>query len=167
MPRGPDATRLEPDCSGLPGRTSLRHHGPKCQEFTLLVDCSGLPGRTSLRHAQPLTLSRSRSDCSGLPGRTSLRLNQHHLVAVDLQLFRPSRPDFIETVDFAEDHGLYPELFRPSRPDFIETLKMRLILEVTADCSGLPGRTSLRQPVRHRRQGGMLGIVPAFQAGLH
>ena len=38
-----------------------------------------------------------------------------------LLLFRPSRPDFIETVIFT---GLFEptiKLFRPSRPDFIET----------------------------------------------
>ena len=36
-------------------------------------------------------------------------------------LFRPSRPDFIETKlrQFLGDHD--PGLFRPSRPDFIET----------------------------------------------
>ena len=36
-------------------------------------------------------------------------------------LFRPSRPDFIETIKlFTTGIHLFP-LFRPSRPDFIET----------------------------------------------
>ena len=36
-------------------------------------------------------------------------------------LFRPSRPDFIETLRAESDLGRRSELFRPSRPDFIET----------------------------------------------
>ena len=37
-------------------------------------------------------------------------------------LFRPSRPDFIETIwPLAFASLPIPELFRPSRPDFIET----------------------------------------------
>ena len=40
-------------------------------------------------------------------------------------LFRPSRPDFIETaIPLMEKGSFFSELFRPSRPDFIETLCM-------------------------------------------
>ena len=62
-------------------------------------------------------------DCSGLLGRTSLRQAPHEGVGrVPAGLFRPSRPDFIET----EAKELFTWLnnyllFRPSRPDFIET----------------------------------------------
>ena len=37
------------------------------------------------------------------------------------QLFRPSRPDFIETSGPRPEDLEYRALFRPSRPDFIET----------------------------------------------
>ena len=36
-------------------------------------------------------------------------------------LFRPSRPDSIETDLHSLTHGQWTELFRPSRPDSIET----------------------------------------------
>ena len=36
-------------------------------------------------------------------------------------LFRPSRPDFIETTAFTARMINPAKLFRPSRPDFIET----------------------------------------------
>ena len=36
-------------------------------------------------------------------------------------LFRPSRPDFIETIGVHRAFLIVEELFRPSRPDFIET----------------------------------------------
>ena len=36
-------------------------------------------------------------------------------------LFRPSRPDFIETGSPCEVRSRVVPLFRPSRPDFIET----------------------------------------------
>ena len=62
------------------------------------------------------------ADCSGLLGRTSLRRHVEHFFRRGPQLFRPSRPDFIETIF----RSIYPcqvvhTLFRPSRPDFIET----------------------------------------------
>ena len=109
-------------CSGLPGRTSLRHNlcFPGCGRFVGLFrssrpdfietpkassrertsgfNCSGLPGRTSLRPLTRLIEALVEPNCSGLPGRTSLRR-----IAVgrgDLNrvlLFRSSRPDFIET----------------------------------------------------------------------
>ena len=38
-------------------------------------------------------------------------------------LFRPSRPDFIETTqETRRVESWHTRLFRPSRPDFIETL---------------------------------------------
>ena len=62
------------------------------------TNCSGLLGRTSLRRLEFLGGGKGYHDCSGLLGRTSLR----HKIAVNkfrepLELFRPSRPDFIET----------------------------------------------------------------------
>ena len=85
-------------------------------------------------------------------------------------LFRPSRPDFIETGAHIGTHcdlcwycsGLLgrtslrrsrasrvragrDELFRPSRPDFIETLgACGSMSALKSNCSGLLGRTSLR-----------------------
>ena len=91
---------------------------------------------------------------------------------VPSKLFRPSRPDSIETraqVDkarsnYADCSGLlgrtllrrvyeFPkfafkrgELFRPSRPDSIETQKnYETFAYADTDCSGLLGRTLLRQ----------------------
>ena len=68
--------------------------------WTLLntFDCSGLLGRTSLRHPLVPPLRRFSADCSGLLGRTSLRQSFLILfVILTPLLFRPSRPDFIET----------------------------------------------------------------------
>ena len=158
------------NCSGLPGRTSLRHNmltqrlrsrlglfrssrpdfietendSPEPTEST--PDCSGLPGRTSLRLRQsPIVRTLVASDCSGLPGRTSLR----HLSPLIL----------------LHDVG---QLFRFSRPDFIETHVLRGGREAYApDCSGLPGRTSLRRVHSCQTFSCCLQIVPVFQAGLH
>ena len=94
------------------------------------------------------------SHCSGLLGRTSLRQWVQHVTAnQDMgELFRPSRPDFIETIDSCRkccnlfghcsgllgrtslrhecQHGWHGRnlLFRPSRPDFIETDMMLAII---------------------------------------
>ena len=89
----------------------------------LILDCSGLPGRTSLRHSGHVGWRRPPpAHCSGLPGRTSLRR--------------------LPGVEFT---GAVPVLFRPSRPDFIETAHRPLtFVMVEIHCSGLPGRTSLR-----------------------
>ena len=136
-------------CSGLPGRTSLRprdlihvlHHGevlfrPSRPDFIETCTaqgnriaqsshCSGLPGRTSLRRCDTDRRQQCGGvwDCSGLPGRTSLRQplgwSSHPRVR---RLFRPSRPDFIET---------------PRRSCPVRSHQWY--------CSGLPGRTSLRQ----------------------
>ena len=59
--------------------------------------------------------------CSGLLGRTSLRLWEVRGGDGDGFLFRPSRPDFIETFHFLSQYG-----------------SIRI-------CSGLLGRTSLRR----------------------
>ena len=61
------------------------------------------------------------------------------------ELFRPSRPDFIETRLRVVGWQIYRTLFRPSRPDFIETIDSasRRAAKVM-NCSGLLGRTSLR-----------------------
>ena len=111
-----------------------------------------------------LATTSNRSDCSGLLGRTSLR----HTKAITSEeiygwiLFRPSRPDFIETENRHSSGQYAPELFRPSRPDFIEThVGLNQLVDVRRDCSGLLGRTSLRLVV------GVLfdppcQIVPAF-----
>ena len=62
------------------------------------------------------------ADCSGLLGRTSLRLFQRlRGGVVGGLLFRPSRPDFIETYLVLVPVNSVSILFRPSRPDFIET----------------------------------------------
>ena len=108
-------------CSGLPGRTSLRRTrgGVRCRPTG---HCSGLPGRTSLRLQWRGLDGSVAFDCSGLPGRTSLR--QWHggfYFRTRTGLFRPSRPDFIETPDRGRGFRAPPSLFRPSRPDFIET----------------------------------------------
>ena len=62
-----------------------------------------------------------------------------------VQLFRPSRPDFIETKNLRILLATAVRLFRPSRPDFIETGRLWGASGVAGvDCSGLLGRTSLR-----------------------
>ena len=152
------------NCSGLLGRTSLRPDDPAAPRQVLAPHCSGLLGRTSLRP----------TSSSGPFGQLAP------------PLFRPSRPDFIETytahllcpneghcsgllgrtslrqsgesVD-AVDHAT---LFRPSRPDFIETWAALGSRAGTAtNCSGLLGRTSLRQQPEHLNLG-ISEIVPAF-----
>ena len=60
------------------------------------------------------------------------------------RLFRPSRPDFIETSRSWMNDTDTPSLFRPSRPDFIETGGGEGSPGRTLHCSGLLGRTSLR-----------------------
>ena len=106
-------------------------------------------------------------DCSGLLGRTSLRLDAAHgAFPQDHALFRPSRPDFIETSPKPAPGTSKPaQLFRPSRPDFIETTNPRTwMVTLSSDCSGLLGRTSLRLvysvalPYRSKRHcSGLLG----------
>ena len=113
-PRWSTCTQGGPNCSGPLGRTSLRLFGRHRPPFDS-VYCSGPLGRTSLRQAPLFTNVHSRK-----------------------ALFRPSRPDFIET-DF-------PQPVRQS---------------VATDCSGLLGRTSLRQGFRST-QHSKFRIVPAF-----
>ena len=86
------------------------------------------------------------SNCSGLLGRTSLRQQPDGVdpVCQVAELFRPSRPDFIETQDQRSSGGMPHKLFRPSRPDFIETCRGGGGPIRWPDCSGLLGRTSLR-----------------------
>ena len=61
-------------------------------------NCSGLLGRTSLRLIDLGEVSNSKIYCSGLLGRTSLRRDIGEVGGVlVVALFRPSRPDFIET----------------------------------------------------------------------
>ena len=82
-------------------------------------------------------------------------------------LFRSSRPDFIETDKLENFKRIRVGLFRSSRPDFIETYTQRASSPTTGDCSGLPGRTSLRRLAVQRKILTLLDIVPVFQAGLH
>ena len=116
---------------------------------TRFSNCSGHLGRTSLRPGSAAGSRTSRwPDCSGHLGRTSLRPSLWlHSSLGQAPLFRPSRPDFIETVlpfffcDFSPLHcsghlgrtslrqkywakhqPIVQILFRPSRPDFIETI---------------------------------------------
>ena len=158
------------------------------------VDCSGLPGRTSLRLVVTGGSHVPESDCSGLPGRTSLRPGERvdAVVHAKVQLFRSSRPDFIETsmpgvprsfrghcsglpgrTSLRPDVEVVvrvhrPILFRSSRPDFIETvLPAWSPAALLRHCSGLPGRTSLRQFQRRNLRRLCSRIVPVFQAGLH
>ena len=135
-----------PDCSGLPGRTTLRQSADMCRlradlyalfrssrpdyiETQLFIEaldmgphCSGLPGRTTLRHQSLVLLNNVTTNCSGLPGRTTLRPLQDVL-----------------------EHYHFIVLFRSSRPDYIETrLQYMLYKTRYSYCSGLPGRTTLR-----------------------
>ena len=56
-----------------------------------------------------------------------------------------------------------PALFRPSRPDFIETVAdWALLLKQSVHCSGLLGRTSLRHGRRLTYRDPEGRIVPAF-----
>ena len=152
------------DCSGLLGRTSLRHFcqqpdarlmrelfRPSRPDFieTLVwlaavfggeLDCSGLLGRTSLRRGNRVCLGVVSGHCSGLLGRTSLRRWFFRSpAALAAGLFRPSRPDFIETqcgCEHRREHSPY--------------------------CSGLLGRTSLRLVGTSKNRFGFKNIVPAF-----
>ncbi len=137
--------------------------------------CSGHLGRTSLRLFQQSKDRRKRPNCSGHLGRTSLRLPlQGDWPKLPTTLFRPSRPDFIETgfritgdpvyVVNCSGHlgrtSLRPtcptlrplpshRLFRPSRPDFIETSRpVRSHIAPARNCSGHLGRTSLRPALK-------------------
>ena len=162
-----------PDCSGLPGRTTLRPCSC-CSRARTRSEwyCSGLPGRTTLRrqlwsdmfsgHDELFRSSRPdyietcgattcRSaparNCSGLPGRTTLRLPSRNRTPTRLfTLFRSSRPDYIETMPWKyRDEPPITQLFRSSRPDYIETSPPASAGPcLGADCSGLPGRTTLR-----------------------
>ena len=60
-------------CSGLLGRTPLRHCFRLYEAVALGADCSGLLGRTPLRHNTAPAQRRLGSNCSGLLGRTPLR----------------------------------------------------------------------------------------------
>ena len=126
-------------CSGLLGRTSLRRHVQPHGRHRP-PNCSGLLGRTSLRlreqrrHGQEFVVH-----CSGLLGRTSLRPNI-----------------------FGKHRCPWPPLFRPSRPDFIETACFGAGFVMSYNCSGLLGRTSLRQGLRRHRRRNNRRIVPAF-----
>ena len=126
-----------PYCSGLLGRTSLRRrfNTPTAMSST---NCSGLLGRTSLRLLVQWRGCNGGVDCSGLLGRTSLR----HAVA-------RSTPQTLA------------QLFRSSRPDFIETVLEREAVFLGTDCSGLLGRTSLR-PVLWQGHIHAVQIVPVF-----
>ena len=115
--------------------------------------------------------------CSGLLGRTSLR--QHGFTKIlprPIRLFRPSRPDFIETSNFGgactgtcHCSGLLGrtslrrngpctipticrKLFRPSRPDFIETYTQRASHPTTGMILFRPSRPdfieTLLEPIR-------------------
>ena len=102
------------------------------------------------------------TDCSGLLGRTSLRPRKvERLFSECRTLFRPSRPDFIETVESTIIEDKLYVLFRPSRPDFIETLRIICAQSFLYHCSGLLGRTSLR-----REAAGVSMAVAADCSGL-
>ena len=86
------------DCSGLPGRTTLRR---------LVWPVAGRQGSVLFRSSRPDYIETfgvsafyvsSFMDCSGLPGRTTLRLGEVGVEdATEGALFRSSRPDYIET----------------------------------------------------------------------
>ena len=78
-------------------------------------------------------------------------------------LFRPSRPDFIETKRYTDAGRADDVLFRPSRPDFIETTKnVNTSTSSSWNCSGLLGRTSLRRLKFPLKFPTYASIVPAF-----
>ena len=93
----PQPPRIQIHCSGLPGRTTLRH----------MCVAGGVTANIILfRSSRPdyietiglLKVILMILNCSGLPGRTTLRLTQlPQPHSVDLLLFRSSRPDYIET----------------------------------------------------------------------
>ena len=110
-------------------------------------DCSGLPGRTSLRLVGLWQLLPYIGIyCSGLPGRTSLRRQVRNPPLFGVRtLFRSSRPDFIETMFqdiiylFVQDcSGL------PGRTSLRQVFWRYWVGSKHPHCSGLPGRTSLR-----------------------
>ena len=142
--------RQDIHCSGLLGRTSLRRQVSILSEINAFLlfrpsrpdfietrsrhtrsslmnqYCSGLLGRTSLRQERlNLGLRDAHLHCSGLLGRTSLRQHAARRKQTPLRaLFRPSRPDFIETSIKYTGEEYNSSLFRPSRPDFIETSRV-------------------------------------------
>ena len=85
------------------------------------------------------------TNCSGLPDRTTLRHDQHVAASLhEVQLFRSSRPDYIETrVMSVIRFEIRPILFRSSRPEYIETASAGRLDPPSAQ------------------------IVPVFQTGLH
>ena len=135
------------DCSGLLGRTSLRHSSIWDAWSGPDGDCSGLLGRTSLRLPLQSEFEISQSYCSGLLGRTSLR--RHHMDSDRSGVFPLHCSGLLGRTslrlgELAEVLYFEVGLFRPSRPDFIETCFSRSTFLSVYDCSGLLGRTSLR-----------------------
>ena len=116
---------LRRHCSGLPGRTSLRHRRRSGGAAPAGGHCSGLPGRTSLRRRSPPVSSPAMgpvTDCSGLPGRTSLRLYVRFARVLAGREYCSGLPG------------------RTSLRPILRSIGFGLV----GDCSGLPGRTSLR-----------------------
>ena len=170
----PEDGQPYPDCSGLLGRTSLRHTARERREEKW-DDCSGLLGRTSLRLVYNVINFTIYNDCSGLLGRTSLRRGiacRSRCRGADCSglLGRTSLRPF-EHAERSENRT--PRLFRPSRPDFIETaVAGRGSTRVwCSDCSGLLGRTSLRPAAAARCSAawrhcsGLLGRTSLRQSG--
>ena len=150
-------------CSGHLGRTPLRLQRHKIHP-TPGKHCSGHLGRTPLRltgHGnQKLTCAELFRPSRPDSIETLRRLWRRHYA---IGLFRPSRPDSIETPTPSHDwHHRDTELFRPSRPDSIETSSWRIsTLPAPPDCSGHLGRTPLRHGLVLEREG-VLVIVPAI-----
>ena len=180
------------DCSGLPGRTSLRRLGRRqaCRGSRRLFR-SSRPDFIETQPARTHSPARQRY-CSGLPGRTSLRLVSPAYDTPGLSgLFRSSRPDFIETSDIVSpspSRELCSGL--PGRTSLRRVERVQQLLAVV-HCFGLPGRSLLRrahliyvalcldplfrssrpdfiETTRFRRLSRVRSvIVPVFQAGLH
>ena len=134
------------DCSGLPDRTTLRRERITI-DAARASDCSGLPDRTTLRRGPGRNPIRTIGNCSGLPDRTTLRPGEYKWnYRAYPELFRSSRPDYIETCICFSFVALFTKLFRSSRPDYIETsIIVGTLCCAGWYCSGLPDRTTLRR----------------------
>ena len=166
------------ECSGLPGRTTLRHPGSLLYEDAVgSVFRSSRPDyieTTGLR--QYPTRSLPGVFRSSRPDYIETCVDQHLMVAYT-PVFRSSRPDYIETwqnplarfkkgIVFRSSRPDYIEtwrdgngpnagqkVFRSSRPDYIETLSAcSTRWSSLTECSGLPGRTTLRRPIPSGRR---------------
>ena len=183
------------DCSGLPDRTTLRHHKttkrikPMEQLFrSSRPDYIETIAFTRARRSFLLLFRSSRPDyietassaacwgatprhCSGLPDRTTLRRHCPWPPSSPQPAHcsgLPDRTTLRRSLSQPQTRPNREPLFRSSRPDYIETLYPgRDWRPSWAHCSGLPDRTTLRPDVPSGRSHTPARIVPVFQTGLH